>query len=203
MECFSEDSSVKFEYEDGKDTIIMKDLDSNLNLLILRSFHIYVGEFKLNHENQCIINKTLSTTMLLNIISVNFNSNNEYSKIFDICKYLKFVNIQKKKPINNSSVKGTNLYQGVMLRKYFDIFQSVIYQYNKNVLHAYNTTNLIFISRYPLAKYSTIENISESWMNQIFLRKVLFNKGILISIKHVYKETCNSCENLLDSNISP
>ena len=92
MECFSEDSSVKFEYEDGKDTIIMKDLDSNLNLLILRSFHIYVGEFKLNHENQCIINKTLSTTMLLNIISVNFNSNSEhnwYMQILEICEHTK------------------------------------------------------------------------------------------------------------------
>ena len=99
MECFSEDSSVTFEYGDGKDTIVMKDSDSNLNLLILRSFHIYVGEFKLNHENQCIINKTLSTTRLLNIISV--NSNSEHSNIIDICKYLKFVNIQKKKPINN------------------------------------------------------------------------------------------------------
>ena len=31
-------------------------------------------------------------------------------------------------------------------------------------------------------------------MNQFFLRKTLFNKGLLISIKHVYKETCNSCD---------
>ena len=75
LECFSEDSSVTVEYEDGKETIIIKDSDSNLNLSILRFFHIYVGEFKLNHENQRMIDKTLSTTMLLNIISVNFNSN--------------------------------------------------------------------------------------------------------------------------------
>ena len=107
---------------------------------------------------------------------------------------MKFANIQKKNPINNSSVKGNNLYQEVMLRKYFDIFQSVIYQYNKNVLHAYNTTNLIFKSRYPLAKYPIIEKVSESWMNQVFLNKILFNQGLLISIKHVYKETCNSCD---------
>ena len=134
LECLSEDSTVTSEYEDVKDTIIIKDSDSNLNISILRSFHIYVDEFKLNHENQCIINKTLSSTMLLNIISVNFNSNSNHSNIIDICEYLKFVNIQKKNLINNSSVKETNLYQEVMLRKYFDIFQTVIYQYNKNVL---------------------------------------------------------------------
>ena len=31
-------------------------------------------------------------------------------------------------------------------------------------------------------------------MNQLFLRKILFNKGILISIKYVYRETCNNCD---------
>ena len=59
-------------------------------------------------------------------------------------------------------------------------------------MQAYNTTNLIFKSRYPLAKNPTIEKVSETWMNQVFLRKILFNKGILISIKHVYRETCNN-----------
>ena len=194
MECLSEDSTGTSEYEDDTDTINIKDSDSNLNISILCSFHIYVGEFKLNHENQCIINKILSSTMLLNIISVNFNSNSNHSNIIDIGKYLKFVNIQKKNLINNPPVKGTNLYQEVMLRKYFDIFQTVIHQYNKNVLQAYNTTNLIFKSRYPFAKNPTIEKVSESWMNQVFLRKILFNKGLLISIKHVYKETCNNCD---------
>ena len=28
----------------------------------------------------------------------------------------------------------------------------------------------------------------------ICLRKILFNKGLLISIRHVYKETCNICD---------
>ena len=81
-----------------------------------------------------------------------------------------------------------------MLRKYFDIFQTVIYQYNKNVMLVYNTTNLIFKSRYPLAKNPTIEKVSETWVNQVFLRKILFNTGILISIKHVYRETCDNCD---------
>ena len=69
--------------------------------------------------------------MLLNIISVSFNSNNENSNVIDISKYLKFLKVEKKNQIINSSVKGNNLYQEVMLRKYFDIFQSVIYQYKK------------------------------------------------------------------------
>ena len=107
----------------------MKDSDSNENLSILRSFYIYVGEFKLNHENEYLINKSLSTTMLLNIISVSFNSNNENSNVINISKYLKFVKLEKKNQIINSSVKGDNLYQEVMLKTYFDIFQSVIYQY--------------------------------------------------------------------------
>ena len=66
-----------------------------------------------------------------------------------------------------------------MLRKYFDIFQSVIYQYNKNVLHAYNTTNLIFKSRYPLAKYPIIEKVSESWMNQVFFKKNIIQERFI------------------------
>ena len=124
MECFSEDSSATFNYEDGKENIsedkfitvefevgketiiILKDSDSNVNLSILRSFHIYVGEFKLNHENECLINKTLSTTIILNIISVSFNSNNENSNVINISKYLKFVKLEKKNQIINSSVKG-------------------------------------------------------------------------------------------------
>ena len=31
-------------------------------------------------------------------------------------------------------------------------------------------------------------------MNQFFFRKILSNKGLLISIRHVYKETCNICD---------
>ena len=31
-------------------------------------------------------------------------------------------------------------------------------------------------------------------MNQVFLRTLLFNKGILISIKHVYREIYNNCD---------
>ena len=80
-----------------------------------------------------------------------------------------------------------------MTRKYFDIFQSVIYQYNKNVLNAYDTTNLIFKTRYRFAKCPSLQKVSRSWMNQFFLRKILSNKGLLISISHISKETCNIC----------
>ena len=82
--------------------------------------------------------------MLLHIISASFNSINGNSKVIDISKYLKIVKVEKNNQKINSSVKGIKLYQEVMTRKYFDIFQSVIYQYNKNVLNAYETTNLIF-----------------------------------------------------------
>ena len=75
--------------------------------------------------------------MLLDIISVNFNSNSNHSNIIDISQYLKFVKNQKVIMNNHSSIKRSILYKEVILRKYFDIFQTVIYQYNKNVMHAY------------------------------------------------------------------
>ena len=122
----------------------------------------------MNHENECLINKTLSISMLLHIISVSFNSNNGNSKVIDISKYLKFVKVEKNNQIINSSVKGIKLYQDVMTRTYFDIFQTVIYQYNKNVLKAYETTNLIFKTRYPFAKCPSFNKVSKSWMNHFF-----------------------------------
>ena len=69
-----------------------------------------------------------------------------------------------------------------MLRKYFNIFQTVIYQYDKNMMHAYKTTNLIFHSRYPLAKIPSFETVSDGWMNQVLLGKLFFNKDYVISI---------------------
>ena len=81
-----------------------------------------------------------------------------------------------------------------MLRKYFNIFQTVIYQYDKNMMHAYKTTNLIFHSRYPLAKKTSFETVSDGWMNQVFLTKLLFNKGYVISVENVYREICKSCD---------
>ena len=106
QDAISEKNSVTVEFEDDRENIILKDQDSYENISSLHSFHIYVGEFKLNHENEYLINKTLSTTMLFNIISVSFNSNNENSNVINISKYLKFVKLEKKNQIINSSVKG-------------------------------------------------------------------------------------------------
>ena len=61
-------------------------------------------------------------------------------------------------------------------------------------MNAYDTTNLIFKTRYPFAKCPSLQKVSRSWMIQFFLRKMLSNKGLLISIRHVYKETCNICD---------
>jgi len=65
QDAISENNSVTVEFEDDKEIIILKDPDFYEKISSLRSFHIYVGEFKMNQENECIINKTLSTSMLL------------------------------------------------------------------------------------------------------------------------------------------
>ena len=113
IECLSNNSTVTSESEVVEDTIIKKKSVSTLDISLLRAFHMYVGGFKLNHENQCIINTALSSTILLNIISVNSNSNSNHSYIIDICQYLIFAKNRKE---NHSSIKGTNLYKVVMLR---------------------------------------------------------------------------------------
>ena len=137
IECLSDDSPVTSESEVVEDTIIIKEPVTTLDISLLRAFHIYVGDFKLNHENQRIINTVLFSAMLLNNIPVSFDSNSDHSYTIDIRQYLKFVKKQKENLENHSSIKGTNLYKEVMLRKYFDIFQTVIYQYNKNAMQAF------------------------------------------------------------------
>ena len=73
-------------------------------------------------------------------------------------------------------------------------FLIAIYQYDKNVKSAYKTTNIMFHSRYSSAKIPSFETVSNGWMNQVFLRKLLYNKGYMISIKHVYTEICKNCD---------
>ena len=74
---------------------------------------------------------------------------------------MKFVEKKRKENMEKHSfIKGSILYKEVMLRKYFDIFQTVIYQYNKNVMQAYKTTNIIFKSRFSSAKYPSLEIVS-------------------------------------------
>ena len=69
-----------------------------------------------------------------------------------------------------------------------------IYQYDKNVKSAYKTTNIMFLSRYPSAKVPSFETVSDGWKNQVFLRKLLYNKCYMISIEHVYTEICKNCD---------
>ena len=48
-----------------------------------------------------------------------------------------------------------------MLIKYYDLFQSVIYQYDKNIKRAYEITNIMFRSRYPSANLPSLETVSD------------------------------------------
>ena len=52
----------------------------------------------------------------------------------------------------------------------------------------------MFLSRYPSEKVPPFETFSDGWMNQVFLRKLLYNKGYMISIEHVYTEICKNCD---------
>ena len=194
IDCLSDDSTLSSESDVDENTNIIKASTSTLEKSLFSAFHLCVGDFKMNHENESIIKPAFSSTMLLNIISFNFNSNSNHSNIIDISQYLKSLEYQKLKMKNYSSIKGSILYKEVMVRKYFDIFQIAIYQYDKNVMYADKTTNMIFHSRYPLAKIPSFESVSDGWMNQVFLRKLLYNKGYVISIEHVYREICKYCD---------
>ena len=137
---------------------------SNTTLeLLFSDFHLYVGEFKMNHENKNIIDneKYYDTTMLLNIISVRFNPDSDHCKIIDIYRYLNFLEHEKINMSNPFSINGLNLCKEVMLIKYYDVFKIAIYQYDKNVKIAYKTTNIMFHSRYPSVKIPSLETVSD------------------------------------------
>ena len=105
---------------------------STLEISLFSDFHLYVGEFKMNHENKDTIESSFTSTMLLNIILVSFNSNSNYSKINEIPRYLNVLK-HKKLYINNPFfINGSNLYEEIMLIKFYDVFQIAIYQYDKN-----------------------------------------------------------------------
>ena len=135
-----------------------------------------------------IIENAFTSTMLLNIISVSFNPKYNYSKIIDISRYFIFMEHKNVNMNNPFSINGLNLYKEVILIKYYDVFQIAIYQYDKNVESAYKTTNIMFLSRYPSANLPSLETVSDCWMNHVFMRKLLYNKGYVISIEHVYTE---------------
>ena len=70
----------------------------------------------------------------------------------------------------------------------------IIYQYNKNVKSAYKITNIMFRSKYSLANLPSLETVSDCWMNQVLMKKILYNKGYMISIEHVYTEKFKNCD---------
>ena len=61
-------------------------------------------------------------------------------------------------------------------------------------MNAYEITNIKFRSRYPSANLPSLEIVSDCWMNQVFMIKLLYNKGYMIRIEHVYTETCKNCD---------
>ena len=61
-------------------------------------------------------------------------------------------------------------------------------------MNAYEITNIKFRSRYPSANLPSLEIVSDCWMNQVFMIKLLYNKGYMIRIEHVYTETCKKCD---------
>ena len=95
MIFLSDDGTLSSESDVDEDTNIIKESTPTLDISLLRNFHLYVGYFMMNHEHERIIKTSFSSTMLLNIISVNFNSNSDHSNIIDISQYLKFLENQK------------------------------------------------------------------------------------------------------------
>ena len=153
---------------------------STLEISLFSDFHLYVGEFKMNHENKDTIESSFTSTMLLNIILVSFNSNSNYSKINEIPRYLNVLK-HKKLYINDPFfINGSNLYEEIMLIKFYDVFQIA------------KITNIMFRSRYPSANLPSLERVSDCWINQDFMRKLLYNKDYMISIEHIYTYTCKN-----------
>ena len=62
---------------------------------------------------------------------------------------------------NRFSINESNLYKEVMLIKFYDIFQIAIYRYDKNIMSAYEITNIMFRSRYPSANLPSLETVSD------------------------------------------
>ena len=173
---------------------LVKASKSTLEISLFSEFHRYVREFNMYHKNKDIIKNAFTSNILLNVISVSFNPNSNYFKIIEIPRYLHYLKHKKLNMNNPFSINESNLYKEVMLIKYYDVFQSVIYQYDKNVKSAYEITNIMFRSRYPSENLPSLETVSDCWMNQFFMRKLLYNKYSMISIEHIYTEICKNCD---------
>ena len=52
---------------------------SILDISLFDEFYLYVGEFKMHHKKKVIIGYIFTSTILLNIITVSFNSNSNFS----------------------------------------------------------------------------------------------------------------------------
>ena len=49
-------------------------------------------------------------------------------------------------------------------------------------------------SRYSSVNLPSLEIVSDCWMNQVSIRKLLYYKSYMISIEHVYIEICKNCD---------
>ena len=131
--------------------ILDKASTSTLDISLFDEFYLYVGEFKMHHKKKVIIENIFTSTILLNITLVSFNYISKSSKVINIPGYLDFLK-QKNLDMNNPlSIDKSNLYEEVILIKFYDIFQIVIYQCDKIIMSPYDITNIIFRSRYPSA----------------------------------------------------
>ena len=95
IDCLSDESTLSSKSDVDEDTNIIKASKSTLEISLFSDFLLYVGKFKMNDENKNIIKTAFSSTMLLNYISVNFNSNSNFSIIIDISRYFKFLEHKK------------------------------------------------------------------------------------------------------------
>ena len=121
INCFSDESTLSSKSDVNEDTNIIKASKSILEISLIQN----------ESRKKNIIKTAFSSTMLLTIISLKFNSNSNHFKIIDISRYLNFLE-HKKLNINNPfSINGLNLYKKVMLRKHYDVFQITIYQYER------------------------------------------------------------------------
>ena len=64
IDCLSDESTLSFESDVNEDTNIIKTSTSPLEISLFSDFDLYVGYFKMNHENDSIIITTFSSTML-------------------------------------------------------------------------------------------------------------------------------------------
>ena len=147
----------------------------------------------MNFDNKVIIENSVSRINLLNIISIDFKyifRSSESLEILMIDDYLNFLETKKNHLKKIDYAHKQNLYEKIILITFNDIFQNAIIHFENNITGAYEVTTIMFKSRYPTADFPSLDNVSNCWMNQVFLRKLLSNKSNMKNIKNVYKESC-------------